>query len=182
MQLLSVVVPVYNGEATVGDMLQHLLSLSLRDDIEVITDPGRLRPRVRDVLLRYRGAGSGAARHARERAQADAPSAAVRPVALPPSKYPRIVVLGIDGLDPDILKSVVERFPERMPNFRQLIADGQGVLDLETAIRKCTSLPAKTAGFRQRGVIAEEPYNHRPLLYRVRHRDTSSCHRLLFCR
>jgi GDPmannose 4,6-dehydratase len=29
---------------TVGDMLRHLLSLSLRDDIEVVTDPQRLRP------------------------------------------------------------------------------------------------------------------------------------------
>lgn len=29
---------------TVGDMLRHLLSLSTRDDIEVVTDPGRLRP------------------------------------------------------------------------------------------------------------------------------------------
>ncbi len=29
---------------TVGDMLRHLLSLSTRDDIEVVTDPERLRP------------------------------------------------------------------------------------------------------------------------------------------
>ena len=29
---------------TVRDMLQHLLSLSVRDDIEVVTDPERLRP------------------------------------------------------------------------------------------------------------------------------------------
>lgn len=29
---------------TVGDMLRHLLSLSTRDDIEVVTDPDRLRP------------------------------------------------------------------------------------------------------------------------------------------
>ena len=29
---------------TVGDMLRHLLSLSPRDDIEVVTDPERLRP------------------------------------------------------------------------------------------------------------------------------------------
>jgi GDP-mannose 4,6-dehydratase len=29
---------------TVGDMLRHLLSLSSRDDIEVVTDPERLRP------------------------------------------------------------------------------------------------------------------------------------------
>ncbi len=29
---------------TVGDMLNHLLSLSTRDDIEVVTDPERLRP------------------------------------------------------------------------------------------------------------------------------------------
>lgn len=29
---------------TIGDMLRHLLSLSTRDDIEVVTDPERLRP------------------------------------------------------------------------------------------------------------------------------------------
>lgn len=29
---------------TVGEMLEHLLSLSTRDDIEVVTDPDRLRP------------------------------------------------------------------------------------------------------------------------------------------
>ncbi len=29
---------------TVGDMLRHLLSLSLRDDIEIVVDPERLRP------------------------------------------------------------------------------------------------------------------------------------------
>ena len=29
---------------TVGDMLRHLLSLSTRDDIEIVVDPERLRP------------------------------------------------------------------------------------------------------------------------------------------
>ena len=44
-----------------------------------------------------------------------------------------VVVLGIDGLDPDILKEAVERFPERTPNFRWLIEAADGVRDLTTA-------------------------------------------------
>lgn len=47
--------------------------------------------------------------------------------------YRRVVVLGIDGMDPEILTEVCERYPERMPNFRKLIADGPGVLELQTS-------------------------------------------------
>lgn len=36
---------------TVGDMLRHLLSLSTRDDIEVVTDPDRLRPIDADLQI-----------------------------------------------------------------------------------------------------------------------------------
>lgn len=36
---------------TVGDMLRHLLSLSTRDDIEVVTDPERLRPIDADLQI-----------------------------------------------------------------------------------------------------------------------------------
>jgi GDPmannose 4,6-dehydratase len=36
---------------TVGDMLAHLLSLSTRDDIEVVTDPERLRPIDADLQI-----------------------------------------------------------------------------------------------------------------------------------
>lgn len=40
-----------NHSCTVGDMLRHLLSLSRRDDIEVVTDPGRLRPIDADLQI-----------------------------------------------------------------------------------------------------------------------------------
>lgn len=50
------------------------------------------------------------------------------------TSYPRLVVLGIDGLDPDILADVVARHPERMPNFAKLIGEADGVRELGTSI------------------------------------------------
>ena len=38
---------------------------------------------------------------------------------LPPSKFPRVVVLGIDGLDPDLLEEAIQRYPERTRNFQR---------------------------------------------------------------
>ena len=43
---------------------------------------------------------------------------------LPEPKHKRVVVLGIDGLDPDILQEVIAQYPDRMPNFRRLIDEG----------------------------------------------------------
>jgi len=48
------------------------------------------------------------------------------------TKYPRVVVLGIDGLDPEILADVMERYPERMQHFRAL-ADEGGIHSLGTS-------------------------------------------------
>lgn len=48
-------------------------------------------------------------------------------------KHPRVVVLGIDGLDPELLVRAMERFPERMANFRRLAARADGVRRLETS-------------------------------------------------
>lgn len=48
-------------------------------------------------------------------------------------EYPRVVVLGIDGLDPEILGDVIERFPGRMPNFEKLIGEGSGIRELGTS-------------------------------------------------
>ena len=48
--------------------------------------------------------------------------------------YPRVVVLGIDGLDPEILREAMERYPERMKNFRRLAEQGAGVMNLKTSI------------------------------------------------
>lgn len=58
-------------------------------------------------------------------ANADAPVA--------PSKHPRVVVLGIDGMDPELLQETIQRFPERTKNFQALIAKG-GLHSLGTSI------------------------------------------------
>jgi predicted AlkP superfamily phosphohydrolase/phosphomutase len=44
-----------------------------------------------------------------------------------------MVVLGVDGMDPDILKQVIERYPERMPNFRWLIGQADRDPELKTS-------------------------------------------------
>lgn len=54
-------------------------------------------------------------------------------VSLPESEHPRMVVLGIDGLDPDILKDVMRRFPDRMKSFQRLVDAGGGVKSLGTS-------------------------------------------------
>jgi predicted AlkP superfamily phosphohydrolase/phosphomutase len=51
-------------------------------------------------------------------------AAAARRGALPPARYPRMVVLGIDGMDPEILAEVLERHPERTKNLRELVDEG----------------------------------------------------------
>ena len=52
---------------------------------------------------------------------------------LPAAKHPRVVVLGIDGFDPDLLRKAVEERPDLMPNFKRLIEEGDGVFDLGTS-------------------------------------------------
>jgi hypothetical protein len=42
-----------------------------------------------------------------------------------------MAVLGFDGLDPDILRDVMTKFPERTKNFRQLVDEG-GLHELGT--------------------------------------------------
>lgn len=49
------------------------------------------------------------------------------------SEHPRMVVLGIDGLDPKLLTQAMERYPERMANFRRLVSMGDGVQTLRTS-------------------------------------------------
>jgi predicted AlkP superfamily phosphohydrolase/phosphomutase len=44
-----------------------------------------------------------------------------------------VVILGVDGMDPDILKEVTQRYPERTPNFRWLIAQADGIKPLATS-------------------------------------------------
>lgn len=47
-------------------------------------------------------------------------------------KYERVVVLGIDGLDPKLLQETMQRFPSLTTNFRRLI-DEQGLHSLATS-------------------------------------------------
>ena len=54
-------------------------------------------------------------------------------VPLPEPRYKRVVVLGIDGMDPDLLREVIASSPDLMPNFRRLAEQGGGVLDLGTS-------------------------------------------------
>lgn len=49
-----------------------------------------------------------------------------------PAKHPRVVVLGIDGLDPEILAETIAKHPERMRNFAQLARE-QGIHSLGTS-------------------------------------------------
>ena len=50
----------------------------------------------------------------------------------PSGKYPRVAVLGIDGLDPELLLETIDRYPDRTRNFQKLIAQG-GIHDLGTS-------------------------------------------------
>jgi len=46
--------------------------------------------------------------------------------------FPRVVFVGIDGLDPDLLLQVIAKHPERMQNFAALVAQG-GLHRLQTS-------------------------------------------------
>jgi predicted AlkP superfamily phosphohydrolase/phosphomutase len=48
------------------------------------------------------------------------------------ARYPRMVLLGIDGLDPDLLAQVIADHPERMQNFAALVGEG-GLNRLQTS-------------------------------------------------
>ncbi len=55
------------------------------------------------------------------------------PPPAPDTVHKRVVVLGIDGLDPDLLEEVIRRYPERTKNFQKLVAEG-GLHSLGTSI------------------------------------------------
>lgn len=59
-------------------------------------------------------------------AASDGSAAAARP------QYPRVVVLGIDGLDPEILQETIAKYPERMKHFARLVNE-HGVHSLGTS-------------------------------------------------
>ncbi len=50
-----------------------------------------------------------------------------------PFEHKPLVVLGIDGMDPDILAETIELFPDDMKNFRWLIEAGDGIQSLGTS-------------------------------------------------
>lgn len=45
----------------------------------------------------------------------------------------RVVVLGIDGMDPDLLREALRRDPDALPNFRWLVNEADGVQSLGTS-------------------------------------------------
>ncbi len=49
------------------------------------------------------------------------------------SPVPRVVTLGIDGLDPDMLREVMQLFPDRTRNFKRLV-DANGIHALRTSV------------------------------------------------
>ncbi len=51
----------------------------------------------------------------------------------PPLLHPRLVVLGVDGLDPDLLGEVLQRYPEHTANFRWLVERSGGIRALGTS-------------------------------------------------
>ncbi len=50
-----------------------------------------------------------------------------------PSAAKRLVVLGIDGMDPEILQEALAKYPDRLQNFAKLVAEG-GVHSLATSV------------------------------------------------
>jgi len=48
-------------------------------------------------------------------------------------RFPPLVVLGVDGMDPEILAEVIAKHPERMKNLRWLIEQADGIHSLGTS-------------------------------------------------
>ncbi|QDU65838.1 alkaline phosphatase family protein [Engelhardtia mirabilis] len=92
-------------------------------------------------------------------------SAAVAPAAVPAvkAKHPRLVVLGIDGMDPDLLAEVIERFPERTKNFQWLVNQADGIHSLGT------SLPPQSPVAWSDFITGRDPGGHG--IYDFIHRD-----------
>lgn len=48
-------------------------------------------------------------------------------------RFPALVILGVDGMDPEILAEVMAKHPERMANFRWLVDRADGIRSLGTS-------------------------------------------------
>jgi predicted AlkP superfamily phosphohydrolase/phosphomutase len=75
---------------------------------------------------------SGAARDETVAPKVDSHSGRVS-VERPAPEHPEVVVIGIDGMDPDILRDVVAESPELMTNFSWLMEINGGVRPLATS-------------------------------------------------
>ena len=93
-------------------------------------------------------------------------ASAVRSGSAPSTTHPRVVVLGIDGMDPQILEEVCELYPDRMTNFRELIAESQGVMEL------ATSNPPQSSVAWSNFITGRDPGGHG--IYDFIHRDPES--------
>ena len=80
--------------------------------------------------------------------------------------HPRLVVLGIDGMDPEILAEVIERFPERTKNFQWLVESGSGIQSLGTSIPPQS--PVAWSNF----ITGRDPGGHG--IYDFIHRDVTT--------
>ena len=79
-----------------------------------------------------------------------------------PTKHPRVVVLGIDGLDPEILAETIAKHPGRMRNFAQLARE-QGIHPLGT------STPPQSPVAWSNFITGRDPGGHG--IYDFLHRD-----------
>lgn len=82
------------------------------------------------------------------------------------TEHPQMIVLGIDGMDPDILAEVMELFPERMSNFRWLIDSQDGIQSLGT------STPPQSPVAWSNFITGLDPGGHG--IYDFIHRDTTT--------
>ncbi len=60
-------------------------------------------------------------------------SDAQKPAVVKPTVAKRVVVLGIDGLDPDLLREALALYPDRTRNFARLV-DANGIHELRTSV------------------------------------------------
>lgn len=107
---------------------------------------------------------AGAAKAARERVLGEPEEEVV--YSPPRAGHERTVVLGIDGLDPDLLQEALDRFPERMRNFARLIEAGDGIHSL------ATSCPPQSPVAWSNFITGRNPGGHG--IYDFIHRDTTS--------
>ncbi|MCC7011121.1 MAG: alkaline phosphatase family protein [Planctomycetes bacterium] len=81
------------------------------------------------------------------------------------TEYPRVVVLGIDGLDPELLQETIDKFPERMTHFARLARE-HGIHALGT------STPPQSPVAWSNFITGRDPGGHG--IYDFLHRDLAT--------